>query len=183
MPSGQSSTSTTKVDAPKAVNQNLQTLFTSLFGGGGPGGAGGLASGAGQTLMGIMGGSTLSNNINQIYGNLAANSQSQLQAGIGRINQAAGMTGTRFSTDTASQIGSFQNQYLQGLNQQALQGGMQLQGQQASVAENLMGIFSNAANQYYSPGQTTSSKTMQTGPGAWASDIAGVAGDVIGGAM
>lgn len=175
MPSGQSSTQTTQVQAPIAVNQPLQQLFTSLFGGNN-----GLATGASNTLMGIMNGSTLGSNIGQLYKTLSTNSSVQYQQGLGAIKAAEGASGMRFSTDTSSQIGSYTQNYIQQLNNTATQMGLQELGVQEGAATNTLGIFSQAANQYYSPGQTTTGKTQQTGLGSWIDSGLGIAGGAIG---
>jgi len=177
MPSGTKSTQTTQVQAPQAVNQPLQQLFSSLFGG-----SGGAGSAAVQSLMGIMGGQTMQKNVGQLYNTLQASTQGQYQEGLAGIKAAGGAGGTRFSTDTQAQMGSYTRNYLQNLTGTASQMGLQELGTQAGVATNTLGIFSQAANEYYSPGQTTTGTTQQTGIGAWADPILGAAGLAFGGA-
>lgn len=149
MPSHSGSTSTTSVQAPLAVNPSLTNLFTSLF-------TNGLGKTASDTLTGIMNGTTLGQNISSIYKTLSTQGRQQYQQGIASINASAGATGNRFGTTTAGQVGTFANQYQANLNAQASQYGLSEEQLQGSAASGILGVLSSAANQYYSPGSSTS---------------------------
>jgi hypothetical protein len=153
MPGGtqsQSGTSTTTVQAPQAVNPFLTNLYNTLFGG-----SGGAATTAVNTLAGIQSGQTLQSNISQLYSTLQQQGQQGYQQALSQIKEASGMSGLRFSTDTSAQTAQFANQYLQNLNLTATQMGLQEEQTQLGAATGVLGSFSQAANQYYSPGSTT----------------------------
>lgn len=178
MPSGSksSSTQTTQVQAPIAVNPYMSTLFNQTFGA--------MTPGAQSTVQNVESGKQLTNNISQLYSSLQQNSSNAYQTGVASIKAAMGASGTALSTGTSTAIGNYAGNYIQNLNQTATSMGLQEEGGQIGVAEGVLSSVSQAGNQYYSPGSTTtgSSTTQQTGLGAWADPVMGLAGAAFGAA-
>jgi hypothetical protein len=120
-----------------------------------------------------MSGQTFQNNIGQLYGSLQRDSSTAYQQGLAQIKASGGAGGTRFSTDTSAQIGSYSNNYVQNLNSTATSMGLSELGVQANTAQGILGELGTSANQYYNPGSKTSTsqvgnqiesgKTTQTG--------------------
>jgi len=157
MPGGTQSTSgTTTVAQPIAVNGQLSSLYTSLLSNGGA-----AASGV-QGLQNIASGNNttaLVNQATQQYGALAQASQQQQQLTNAAIKEADGASGTRFSTDTTQQLAQSGQQFQAQLGSQyqqlltsALQTGSQ---EQLGASEALSGLLASSANQYYSPQTST----------------------------
>jgi hypothetical protein len=185
MPQGsttsQSSTSSTAVQAPNSVNPGITSLFNSIFGG-----SGGLGSTASTTTQNVQSGQQLTNNISSLYSSLQTNSQGAYQQGLASIKAAAGAGGNALGTSTTAQIGNYAGNYIQNLNNTATSMGLSELGTQSASAGGTLSLLSSAANQYYSPGSTTTgsgtSNTTQTGIGAWADPILGLAGAGLGAA-
>lgn len=156
-----------------ATNPTLQNLFTNIFGGG-TGGAPGLATTAAGTLQGAQSGNLLSTNINQLYSTLFKSSQPQFQMGQAQIREQMGKAGLTDSTSLASAEGGYTAQYLSGLTSNAVQGGLQEEQMQTSIAGNLMSLLATAGSQYYTD-KSTSSVSMP-----WTSGFSAVMGGLSG---
>lgn len=139
-----STTKTTNQVAPS--NPQLNSLFTSLFGGSG---------GAGTAGIGSLANFAKGGNLTQLNDAITKSLQPQADRGSAAIKEAFGSSGLGYSSDSAKGLGTYWTDYTAKLGGTLASADLAAQDQTLKASEFLGGVFSGAANDYYNSKSTS----------------------------